>query len=125
MEVKHTPGPWRAVAHSYPIADTGDYDGAWLVLPNGDRRPIVEIWGDDDKDEANARLIAAAPELLKALRQLKMWLPIMTHMANMDPDGTQVEFSEFEDGRPPETISIASSLLAAEAAIAKATGGAA
>jgi hypothetical protein len=67
---KHTPGPWKTVARNYPIADTGDYDGCWEVLTGDPKKPIVQIWGDSDEDEANARLIAAAPDLLEALRRL-------------------------------------------------------
>lgn len=67
-ETAHTPGPWRALEHNYPIADTGDYDGAWLVLTDNPKRPIVELWGDTEETEANARLIAAAPDLLAALQ---------------------------------------------------------
>jgi hypothetical protein len=64
---KHTPGPWKTVARNYPIADTGDYDGCWEVLTGDPKKPIVQIWGDSDEDEANARLIAAAPDLLEAM----------------------------------------------------------
>ena len=67
---KHTPGPWKTVARNYPIADTGDYDGCWEVLTGDPKKPIVQIWGDSDEDEANARLIAAAPDLLEALRDM-------------------------------------------------------
>lgn len=58
---EHTPGPWRV----------------------GDREPYVEIWGpmlmnaypvlasmEAEPREANARLIAAAPDLLAALPDL-------------------------------------------------------
>ena len=67
-------------------------------------------------------LAAHIHDLLEAMRQLKMWLPIITYMAGLDAEETQVEFSEFPDNRPPMTISIASSLRDADAAIAKAGG---
>lgn len=54
-KTKHTPAPW-----------THEGRGA-VYAPDG--RPIAHVWqnqGDDDR-EANARLIAAAPELLEAL----------------------------------------------------------
>lgn len=65
--MKHTPGPWnRIIADGYTVrhpqiySDTGPVANAtWL--------------GDGRLDElnANARLIAAAPELLEALRGLR------------------------------------------------------
>lgn len=62
---KHTPGPW------------------WLNIRNG-RTRIYSIYGGDDRGktvcrihaykssttEANARLVAAAPELLEALKDM-------------------------------------------------------
>lgn len=65
-------------------------------------------------------------ELLEALRQAAMWLPILTKMAGLDAEETQVELSDFQDdpSRPPETITIASSMTAACTAIAKAKGAA-
>ena len=72
----------------------------------------------------NDLLESRCDELLAALKQLAMWLPIMTEMAGMDAHKTQVEFSEFSDypGLKPEIISIASSMIAAKDAIAKAEG---
>jgi len=62
---KHTPGPWVAFyKRKY---------GIWLVsLPSSDSSMRINIFpngvpGDTDEEcEANARLIAAAPEMLKA-----------------------------------------------------------
>ncbi|CUX07686.1 hypothetical protein CFBP6626_07585 [Agrobacterium tumefaciens] len=56
----HTPGPWLEAgrgAGSHIHADKGEV--AWL-------RSYMGI--DDEQIEANARLIAAAPELLEALK---------------------------------------------------------
>lgn len=68
MSTKHTPGPWSVEARNYPIGDTGDYDGCWQILSANAKRPIVEIWEEGDEPDANALLIAAAPELLEALK---------------------------------------------------------
>jgi hypothetical protein len=67
MVPKHTPGPW-------PYTRTGDGKritiGAGLVEgPNG--YEVAEVYSDDcdaAEAEANARLIAAAPDLLAALQ---------------------------------------------------------
>jgi len=51
----HTPGPW------YCKPTAGDHD--FLIYPEGPGNAIAIV---RDFDEANARLIAAAPELLAA-----------------------------------------------------------
>lgn len=66
---KHTPGPWAL-----------DYEGpARLAIIDKDNR-ILALGNlqceDGDQDEANARLIAAAPELLGALVTLLRWAEI-------------------------------------------------
>jgi hypothetical protein len=58
-----TPGPWLAVF--MPDGEGGDYfDGFVRPLPNG-RCEDVDI-----ERRANAALVAAAPEMLEALKQL-------------------------------------------------------
>jgi hypothetical protein len=65
MTAQHTPGPWEW---------RGD-EGGWFLVPgvlaicNTDGTP-----GDDVIDRANARLIAAAPDLLAALEGLFLLL---------------------------------------------------
>ena len=62
-ESKHTPGPWRVGVTS----DAGEVDviaeGGWFVAVACDSA------GDGDT-EANANLIAAAPDMLEALEKL-------------------------------------------------------
>ncbi len=63
---KHTPGKWIA---EY----CGEYWNVVLEGAEGFGREIVGCEGlyrCDGSDEANARLIAAAPELLEALQRL-------------------------------------------------------
>jgi hypothetical protein len=68
MSTQHTPGPWltdRNNVHAGQIATVMHCKNGW-----------VEIWTDkwaetgleEDEQEANARLIAAAPDLLEALK---------------------------------------------------------
>jgi hypothetical protein len=63
-----TPGPWDIQAHAY---DKRIAVGIGLVEgPNG--YDVAEVYADDcDRDEAlaNARLIAAGPEMVEALRR--------------------------------------------------------
>lgn len=63
MSAAHTPGPWAARR-----MHTGGFD---IFDPRN--RDVVTVYGggvEAESREANARLIASAPELLEALRQL-------------------------------------------------------
>ncbi len=102
---KHTQGPWRVEAKNYPIADTGDYDGCLQILSANAKRPIVEIWEDGDEPEANARLMAAAPELLEALEWCAETMAVFVEDGSAAPDSV-----------------MGKNLTTARAAIAKATG---
>ena len=57
----HTPGPWqvRQAEEMFAIAS----EHGWIAAIEGD--------GDENVDRANARLIAAAPDLLEVLEE---WL---------------------------------------------------
>lgn len=59
-EVKHTPGPWRYGAASL-------YDG-FYIAPDARLPTLAAVHNFPGHAEANARLIAAAPELLSALK---------------------------------------------------------
>jgi len=65
MSTQHTPGPWTLKPHGV-IAG-----GKTIQLPGGEAQQQVAMACilDDGDQEANARLIAAAPEMLKALRR--------------------------------------------------------
>jgi len=67
---KHTPGPWKV--HSNYTVPYGSFNMGRDVGPCG--RAVCTVIGEFEKPmpgeeaEANARLIAAAPDLLAALR---------------------------------------------------------
>lgn len=63
MKTKHTPAPW--------IWQYDGTDKSGLKVIAGDDLNIVDFVGGENiqEAEANARLIAAAPELLEALEQ--------------------------------------------------------
>lgn len=83
-EVKHTAGVW--IPH---------FDGnRWFVRLQEDALQfgyveICEVNGPEHEDEANARLIAAAPELLEAAKEAIQELGRIGHQDNP-------EFPEFQ-----------------------------
>jgi hypothetical protein len=96
MEAKHTPGPWEYDAESEQIiAPKCGYQ--WTAPPTIAR--IVSL--DYDEDDGNARLIAAAPDLLEALRKI----------AAIEDKMFGGDWDEIEEAR-----------MVARAAIARATG---
>ena len=101
-EIKPTPGPWEA-------KPTGPWDGwdGWSV-EDATGAVVCDAHGSqlDGRREANARLIAAAPELLEALIEL----------ADEVAD-------RFDLDSPSTNPSIKHAVSSARAAIAKATEG--
>jgi hypothetical protein len=68
---KHTPGPWEVTEHGHII------DGnPWYSINKGAIDIAYERWSlnDEPTRRANARLIAAAPELLRLLNQAGLHL---------------------------------------------------
>lgn len=68
----HTPGPWKI--ENSPAPDQGEWH-YWAVV--GERGVITSVGAaqqrgpiDMDSNHANAKLIAAAPDLLDALEQI-------------------------------------------------------
>lgn len=65
--MSHTPGPWRATQKDHGLVIDGptprqdDYAPRWCVC---------ETISNEPEDESNASLIAAAPDLLAALKAL-------------------------------------------------------
>lgn len=93
---KYTPGPWH-------VAERDD-DGDVLYTVEADNLPVAYIYRKAER-EANARLIAAAPEMLEALKELTAW-----DLENL-PGEVSLGFSGIEKD-----------IALAKAAIAKATG---
>lgn len=65
---KHTRGPWN-------ISDDLTSDTHFVISLGGDRHGCILIErhreGFDSEDEPNARLVAAAPDMLKALKAIE------------------------------------------------------
>lgn len=70
----HTPGPWRIAGASSYMVDSDDHDYlTWTAIWAGDQ--IIALPCTDQFDaghvvDANARMIAAAPEMETSLREL-------------------------------------------------------
>lgn len=75
MTEAHTPGPWTLFydsRYSSCIAEVGSFV---VSAPHE-----IHDWQNDAVEEANARLIAAAPDLLEALKRARRYvadLPIV------------------------------------------------
>jgi hypothetical protein len=102
--MSHTPGPWRV-----------ENRGWWpeVVVSDTPRREITSIEGRSESEVfANARLIAAAPELLAALNEM------VTLFDSRDHDAAERAKAEFMRLCPESQAR----LITARAAIAKAEG---
>lgn len=88
MQTKHTPGPWAVESDTDIVSDSGDFVAS-CHEPGSDVSTAREY--------ANARLIAAAPDLLAALQAIMDDPDAVDHILHLDA-------------------------VAADAAIAKATG---
>jgi hypothetical protein len=113
-EDKFTPGPWEADELDVFAPSDCPYHPVADCTSNSSCR-------DYDTDEANARLIAAAPELLEALRDL---MDIETCDIGMDDfeDSDSVGAYQDGDGQTKDLPLTFGHLRRARAAIAKATG---
>lgn len=105
----YTKGPWEAQQY---------LDGERQIC-SGSRKIAVMTWtlrdmqheGDSPEDEANARLIAACPELLEALERMVGFLTtLQTTLQNLYPNNRQ------------EFIANSTAMQMSRAAIRKATG---
>lgn len=92
MKTKNTPGPWSVDRYS-----TGN---SRRIVVNGTSGMVADLdWNSHAENDANARLIAAAPELLNMLQRM---------------------YDETNGGGTPCLLTLEHAVVA----IAKATGGA-
>ena len=98
---RHTPGPWMA---QIAREETGFRMVRTYVLDGASGDPIAHVQANGmAEEEANARLIAAAPDLLDALRKAQSLLVELRAHELTDADDVEV-------------------MAAIEAVIVKATG---
>lgn len=99
--MKHTPGPWTVGAggpSEFTILGDGEIQGGSIKGAT-----LIACTEKCESERANAQLIAAAPELLEVLKQAEEQLRMVYVFA-------------------PHVL-IKTAIIAAQAAIAKATGG--
>lgn len=120
---KHTPGPW---ATKNPTVDSPHI---WIVghaENKGDNGVIAKVGGNRDCEtiEANALLIAAAPELLEALEEGLDALLVRYELDMMTFEGLEkrVGGEAYESIEYDDYQSSLNSYKKAKAAIAKARG---
>jgi hypothetical protein len=76
--VGHTPGPWT-MRTCYTNGEPVEY----AIEQNGPVATVHCTVENDAEDHANARLIAAAPAMLEALRTALVHLPGLVHPADV------------------------------------------
>lgn len=68
-DTKHTPGPWAVDDHDYGV----EVFRAQPMPGGGRGEGVCAVYGWGAMRDADARLIAAAPELLEALKRALRW----------------------------------------------------
>jgi hypothetical protein len=116
----HTKGPWRAKSGSTPYPECDDAD-SWIAVVSPAGREVITLYeryslAPDDRGcwEADARLIAAAPELLDALKDL---------LGVIDAAGLINLSNGVQLGQTVWFVKASDAVNYATAAIAKATAG--
>ena len=76
MDEKFTKGEWKHISDTHEFCDTGDYQTDEIIKV--DKKCIAQCFSigsiSEEEAEANAKLIAAAPELLEACQLMKMYI---------------------------------------------------
>lgn len=96
--MKHTKGPWNI-------------NGFFITAKHGDRKKSVvadidrHAWYREGEATANARLIAAAPELLEACELALSGLRSIYDRLEMANEAIAIDIFEDESGLPLELLS--------------------
>lgn len=80
MTQKHTPGPWAATFY-----DEGSDDSVAEISARSGTMQICEQVRFGEEDKANFRLIAAAPELLAALKLCAEFIESLPYEPSLAP----------------------------------------
>lgn len=113
----HTPGPWSV----NEINANGDPSKYFIFIEPG--VAVIERKASGECDMPDARLIAAAPELLAEGKALRTFMQAMADAMGLDAEDTRLNFKA--DGKTLVSVSMAEVFARWDAALAKATGSAA
>lgn len=112
---KHTPGPW-----GHKTWDINK-DGEFNYTVEKDDKSICEIVGTGEQAEANARLIAAAPDLYETLCRMSYIFMQIVEAVEIDIEGTRFEVENKATGEKG-SLSLREIFEAASKAIDKVHG---
>lgn len=88
MKAKHTPGPWEISKHGTP-AHSPQFG---VYAPNSPWNGVNDLAiVKDDNAEANAQLIAAAPDLIEACKMAEEFLRLECDCSESDDDGNPLK----------------------------------
>ena len=96
---KHTPGPWEWYGPNLLCGGERQSENILNSADDGKRyghhAALIEHHWDSDVAKANARLIAAAPELLEALRMFVVWYGLRDkHDTLLPPKEQEAELAQ-------------------------------
>jgi hypothetical protein len=116
MATKHTPGPWQLINEGSSVATADNECNIVAVIFGDDKQCKL-----DDRLKSNALLIAAAPDLLEALKLALSSLETAWHEIDGEWGPIMSEFGDLE-GAVSRGHCSTDAIRAARSAIAKATG---
>ncbi len=91
MKTKHTPGPWEIGPQEFSRVKVYEkQQGSRRIVADCDLNELREMIGYRPEAEANARLIAAAPDLLAAVEALLRLPGISSFAADLDSDAVKL-----------------------------------
>lgn len=93
-EQRFTPGPW----HAHPVSTRHGLPYSPVVAKTLLARVYSEAYGDHEQSEANAHLIAAAPELYAAVENLIAAITPL-HNAHFQIERECISDSDVEDAQ--------------------------
>jgi hypothetical protein len=119
MNTKHTPGPWL-IADSNFVYALHEHKGRQVNRFSASIDHYPTQGGSAEEGRANARLIAAAPELFESTEILSGFVSALCESFGIEDDLLVTVTPK--DGSPAHKVSLCDAIKGAIAAIAKATG---